>query len=236
MTTIKRIKLISDEISFNGIMNFGLCRNLTTEIRKQSVATTTNETSKAGTIKEAIGAEFELKTKKLRFNGLLNFGTAANLKTSSDPLSFTDELSSEASTVNVSNDITGENDTSEEYETASATSLGEHNHIHEDNRQSTESPESPCSSSSERRAENINSINSAAVASCSKTQTKFAQGTKTFANKTFHPTRIFSSKTRLNVSSSSSQEDSIEISSKKVRSKKISWTRGRRRKSFTDET
>lgn len=243
MTTIKKIKVIADEISFNGVLNFGLCRNLTTEIKRRSAAT--SETSKAGTIKDAIGAEFELKTKKLRFNGLLNFGTAVNLKTSTDPLSFTDELPSEVTSVNTSPDRIAENDMSDEYETASSTSLVENRrmHVNEATLQSAESlsPESPCSSSCERRAENRNSVNSEAVASCSKAQTKFSQGTKTFAKKTFatkisRPNRIFSSKTRLTVSSSSSQEDSIQLSSKKVRSRKVCWTRGRRRSNFTDET
>lgn len=108
MTTIKKIKVIADEISFNGVLNFGLCPNLTTEIKRRSAAT--SETSKAGTIKDAIGAEFELKTKKLCFNGLLNFGTAANLKTSTEPLSFTDELPSEVTSVNASQDRIAEND------------------------------------------------------------------------------------------------------------------------------
>lgn len=183
-----------------------------------------------------------MKTKKLRFNGLLNFGTAANLKTSTDPLSFTDELPSEVTSVNASQDRIAENDMSDEYETASSTSLVENRrmHVNEANLQSAESlsPESPCSSSCERRAENRNSE---AVASCSKAQTKFSQGTKTFAKKTFatktsRPNRIFSSKTRLTVSSSSSQEDSIQLSSKKVRSRKVCCTRGRCRSNFTDET
>lgn len=79
MSSVKKMKINADSISFEGLLNLGICENVSSTVGFQRASHTLKDVIRRTSREDLSAAEIEVNAKCITFNGIMNLGLLSNV-------------------------------------------------------------------------------------------------------------------------------------------------------------